>query len=136
LTRYFDHIQACPAVRKSADAISPPLPVVSFDIENAPRIERKNEPTKKREKQAKPTQPDEVKASASTVSDSTKQGEGKSKKEKKTDKAPAGDAGRKKAGGAGKESVSAEDAEEPVPSMIDLRVGHIVDSASLFSSCM
>ena len=50
----------------------------------------------------------------------------KEKKEKKEGAAEAGE-GKKKAAGGGK-AAPAEDAGEPVPSMIDLRVGHIVDS--------
>ena len=49
----------------------------------------------------------------------------KEKKEKKEGAAEAGE-GKKKAAGGGK-AAPAEDAGEPVPSMIDLRVGHIVD---------
>ena len=49
----------------------------------------------------------------------------KEKKEKKEGAAEAGE-GKKKVAGGGK-AAPAEDAGEPVPSMIDLRVGHIVD---------
>ena len=47
-------------------------------------------------------------------------GEGKAQKKEKKEKAPAKEGGKK--GGA------AAEPEEPVPSMVDLRVGKIVDS--------
>ena len=129
LTRYFDHIQYRPTVRKSADALSPPLPVVHFDLDNAPKIERKAEPTKKKEKATKPAdcaQSGDIKAPS--ADGSAKEGGSKSqKKEKKVDGTPAQDGGKKRTGGPGKGAATVEDAE-PVPSMIDLRVGHIVDS--------
>ncbi|KAF6757520.1 hypothetical protein DFP72DRAFT_891358 [Ephemerocybe angulata] len=74
-----------PAVRSSADALSQ-FPAVTFDLENAPSVERKAEPKKEK----KP------KAAAEGAA------------------APANTEGKKAEG-------------EPVPSMIDLRVGHIVD---------
>lgn len=56
------------------------------------------------------------------------EGKAQKKDKKEKEKKPATDeAGKKKAGGGGK-NAPAEDAGEPVPSMIDLRVGHIVDS--------
>ena len=52
----------------------------------------------------------------------------KGKKEQKGKEKPApAEGGAKKAGGKGG-AAPAEDAGEPVPSMIDLRVGHIVHS--------
>ena len=114
-----------------------------FDLESAPKLERKADPPKEKKK-AKPA---EASGSAAPPAE-----EKKSKKEKK-DKAPAAaeepakvaeaapaskapkkekkekkpaDEGSSKKGGNAK--PAAEDAGEPVPSMIDLRVGHIVDS--------
>jgi len=53
--------------------------------------------------------------------------EGKTqKKEKKEKKPPADEAGGKKKGTAPAKAAAADDGE-PIPSMIDLRVGHIVD---------
>lgn len=49
----------------------------------------------------------------------------KDKKEKKKNAAASEEGGKKNKGG--KAAPAAEDAGEPVPSMIDLRVGHIVD---------
>lgn len=53
--------------------------------------------------------------------------EGKTGKKEKKEAAAKGEEGGKKKGGAASKAAVAEDAGEPVPSMIDLRVGHIVD---------
>ena len=113
LTRYFDHIQSCPPVRKAADSLSV-YPLVPFDLNNAPALERTAEPPKKKEKakQAEPAQAEDAKTQ---------------KKEKK-EAAPKGDAKKKVASGGAAKAAVADDSGEPVPSMIDLRVGHIVDS--------
>lgn len=65
----------------------------------------------------------ETKAGAAAAEVKSDVNPAKEKKEKKKD---SGTADGKKAGG-GKAATVAEDAGEPVPSMIDLRVGHIVD---------
>lgn len=64
-------------------------------------------------------------AAAAVVGDKSDAKAAKEKKEKKKD---AGAADGKKGGG--KAPAVAEDAGEPAPSMVDLRVGHIVDSES------
>ncbi|KAJ6559205.1 hypothetical protein DFH09DRAFT_1162216 [Mycena vulgaris] len=132
VTRYFDHIQACAPVRTAADALAPAFAPVVFDFATAPRVERKVEAPKKKEKAAKT--PDAPVAEAGTSkapaeAAASAPGEGKAqkkeKKEKKKDGA-ADEAGGKKKGGAPAKAAAADDGE-PVPSMIDLRVGHIVD---------
>jgi len=55
--------------------------------------------------------------------------DGKAPKEKKEKKKDAGADG-KKADVSGKVAAAAEDAGDPVPSMVDLRVGHIIDGES------
>lgn len=56
--------------------------------------------------------------------------EQKAKKEKKETKKDAGEgAGKKKTAGGG--NAAPVDEGEPVPSMIDLRVGHIIDGMPL-----
>ncbi|TFY57644.1 hypothetical protein EVG20_g8462 [Dentipellis fragilis] len=138
VTRYFDHIQSIPPVRKSADALSPAFSHIAFDFTNAPAIERKAPEPKKAAKPAQseqaPAKPaKETPASSSDASNPKAEakdaGEGKAqkkeKKEKKKEGAEGAD-GKKKAGG-GKAAAPAEDAGEPIPSMVDLRVGHIID---------
>ncbi|GLB38544.1 putative nucleic acid-binding protein [Lyophyllum shimeji] len=121
LTRFFDHIQHSDVVRASAAALSPSFDLVAFDLENAPKLERKAEPSKKKEKKpAAVAEAEKPAAAAAPAEQATK----KEKKEKKKD-AAAEDAGKKKAAGGGK--APAADEGEPVPSMIDLRVGRIVD---------
>jgi aminoacyl tRNA synthase complex-interacting multifunctional protein 1 len=145
LTRYFDHVQNLPAVRSSSVASSYPL--IHFDLENAPKLERKADPPKeKKKKESKETEAanapanggggvqivkDKVKKGAEVVKDAVQgavaavaSGSGEAKKEKpakekkeKKEKAPA----------APKAATTEEGAGEPVPSMIDLRVGHIVE---------
>lgn len=144
VTRYFDHIQSRPAVRSAADALQQ-FPPVTFHLENAPAVERKAaEPKQKKEKAPKqPVAPEaaaadkgkkaEVAAAAPAEGekaqkkekkekqkkvDNKEEGSSKPKKEKKPAPAPAADDG------------------EPKPSMIDLRVGRIVDSECSFCCAM
>jgi len=136
LTRYFDHIQTHPAVRSHAGQYEPTFSLVHFDLENAPVVERKAEPAKKKEKKEKVADSAEgAKEKITEVASSTKnrvaelvdgKAQKKEKKEKKEAAPKAEEAGKKK-GGATQKAVVAEDAGEPIPSMIDLRVGHIVD---------
>ncbi|OBZ71316.1 tRNA-aminoacylation cofactor arc1 [Grifola frondosa] len=134
LTRYFDHIQTRPSVRKAAEALTPAFSVVEFDLEHAPSVERKADTPKKKEKAAT------LQAEASSAPIKKSKGEDKvaetaategkaQKKEKKEKEKKTGEpADKKKAGSANNGGKApAEDAGEPVPSMIDLRVGHIVD---------
>ena len=137
LTRYFDHIQNRPAVRASAEKLAPAFSLVTFDLDNAPVQERKAEPPKKKEK--KPVT-EAVKEKVSEVKDvvkekvvaaSDKVASKKEKKEKSDKKPVAGtnEEGGKKKGVSPSKQAAAEDAGEPRPSMIDLRVGKIVEIA-------
>jgi hypothetical protein len=129
LARYFDHVQADPAVRKSADALAPAFALVSLDFSTAPSQERKApEPKKKEKKEAAaaaiPAPTAEAKEAAAPP---------KKEKVKKEKAAPAEGAateGKKKEKSGKAPAAPAEDAGEPIPSMIDLRVGHILDGAS------
>ena len=137
MTRYFDHIQSLPTVRSSADALAPSFSIVQFDLENAPKAERKAEPSKKRDKkpaeEAKKSATPEPSAPVSAAPPPAGKAPKKEKKEKK--KEDAEDAGKKKANSGGKVAPAADEGE-PVPSMIDLRVGHIVDGLlHLFFTC-
>ncbi|KAI0354934.1 nucleic acid-binding protein [Trametes cingulata] len=137
ITRYFDHIQHRPSVRKAAEPLAPAFAIVPLDLENAPHQERTAEPPKKA-KAAAPADNAAAKAdkkakkaeeqgdnAAQQPAEKAEKGEkeGKAQKKEKKAKEPkaANEGGDKKKGGA------AEEAGEPVPSMIDLRVGHIVD---------
>jgi aminoacyl tRNA synthase complex-interacting multifunctional protein 1 len=136
LTRYFDHIQNRPAVRASAEKLSPTFPLVSFDLKNAPSQERKVEPPKKKEK--KPVTEvlkekacevkDAVKEKVAVVSEKAATNKETKKAEKKQQLTAAAneEGGRKKAGSPPKQAA-AEDVGEPQPSMIDLRVGKIIE---------
>ncbi|KAJ7780643.1 hypothetical protein DFH07DRAFT_729399 [Mycena maculata] len=128
VTRYFDHIQTSVPVRTAADALAPAFALVPFDFSDAPRVERKVEAPKKKEKAVKePAAEAGTSKAAPPAEAAAAPGEGKTqKKEKKGKKAPADDAGGKKKGAAPAKAAAADDGE-PVPSMIDLRVGHIVD---------
>jgi len=144
LTRYFDHIQSRPQVRSAAAALAPAFSVVTFDFENAPKPERKADPPKKKEK----APASNAAAEASTASAASKGKKGKEapatvenpgeaaveepktqKKEKKEKKEKVPQDGEKKkaGGGGGAKAAADEGSGEPVPSMIDLRVGHIID---------
>lgn len=130
ITRYFDHIQTLPSVQAAAQTLSPAFSTVHFDFESAPKIERKQEPPKKKEKTPKTADQPETggkTALAAKLKESTGEPpKEKEKKEKKKD-ATVEDGGKKNKGGAGGGKAPAEDTGEPVPSMIDLRVGHIID---------
>lgn len=133
VTRYFDHIQTRPSVRKSAEALAPAFSLVTIDLEGAPKAERKAEPPKEKKKKAAAT-PTESGAStpaskqrkaqpATETAKATESGAsaGKAQKKEKKEKKPAEESKKGNRAPAG-------DAGEPVPSMIDLRVGHIVQS--------
>ncbi|OCB89904.1 hypothetical protein A7U60_g2933 [Sanghuangporus baumii] len=132
VTRYFDHIQTRPPVRKAADALAPAFALVTFDLDNMPKIERKAEPPKKKEKAQNPSGDAKAEKQAALsnkaeepVAPASDAAPKKEKKEKKDKAASAAGGASKKSGG--KSAPAAEDLGEPVPSMIDLRVGHIVD---------
>lgn len=106
-----------------------------------PKLERKADPPKKKDKASKAPASAEVSGAATPAKRSaTPAGDAqdaaaqkKEKKEKKEKvKTAEGGNGKKAAGGnGGGKAAAAEDAGEPVPSMIDLRVGHIIDGMLL-----
>lgn len=138
ITRYFDHIQSKPSVLRAAQALSPAFSIVMFDFESAPKIERKADPPKRKEKAPKPPagqQPEEPEKAAKQEEASVNKKEEKPQKDKKEKKEKkeknketpaAAEGGKKKGGGAGAGKPVEEDGE-PVPSMVDMRVGHIID---------
>ncbi|PCH40131.1 nucleic acid-binding protein [Wolfiporia cocos MD-104 SS10] len=146
LTRYFDHIQWQPQVRTAALFAEPEgaFSQVAFDLDSAPKIERKADHPKEKKKApaADPSAAAPVKSkkkeeapAAAETSEEVSTGEAKAQKKEKKEKkekekkpVEAAEAGKKKAaGGGGKQAAADEGSGEPVPSMIDLRVGHIID---------
>ncbi|KZS90444.1 nucleic acid-binding protein [Sistotremastrum niveocremeum HHB9708] len=133
VTRWFDHIQHQPGFPTSSSSFSP----VTFDIENAPKGERKTEVKVKKEKAPKAPAPeasvpkkDATPAVSTEAAEVPAQSEGKAKKEKKPKEpkaAGAAPASKDKAGKGAAVPASSDDSGAPIPSMIDLRVGHIVD---------
>ncbi|KAF8754984.1 nucleic acid-binding protein [Rhizoctonia solani] len=132
LTRYIDHIQNLPALR--ALTVAPQL--IDFKLDEAPKPERKAPPAKEKKPKAEGAQ------SAATTTGEDKK---KPKEDKKKEKGPApqllrgqegkgtkggqkgGDKKEKAAAGDKKPAAAAAaDSGDPVPSMIDLRVGKIV----------
>jgi aminoacyl tRNA synthase complex-interacting multifunctional protein 1 len=142
ITRYFDHIQNLPSVR-SLNA----FPTVTFDLDNAPKIERVAEAPKEKKKEkvvaqeAAQSVPPSASSSApaapaavappsnSTPGDSDQKAMKKEKKEKPAKKETSAPADNTKAKGAAP-PAAASDSGEPLPSMIDLRVGKIVQGSS------
>ncbi|TFY83379.1 hypothetical protein EWM64_g632 [Hericium alpestre] len=132
VTRYFDHIQSAAPVRKSADALSPAFAPVSIDLSNAPPIERK-EPEKKA-KATPASTPAPAKEQKSEAAPAPVEKAEKAKKGKKEENGAEADAAKskpkkEKKGGEPKKAdkaAAAEESSEPIPSMIDLRVGHII----------
>ncbi|KIY46507.1 nucleic acid-binding protein [Fistulina hepatica ATCC 64428] len=126
VTRYFDHIQASAPVREAA---RPEFPFVEIDLANAPSVVRKADAPKKKEKKSASATPDTSEAVATapkkakavsqevTAEPSTSAGptDAKTQKKEKKKKEPA------------PAKAPAPDDGMPVPSMIDLRVGHIID---------
>ena len=133
LSRYFDHIQSRPSVRKSAEALAPAFNIIRLDFSTAPPIERKALEAKKKEKPSKPAEKDAAPTSNSAAIDSAvakKGGRSEGKPPKTTEKQGAAveKAGKKTVADNGKAtSAASEDAGPPIPSMIDLRVGHIIE---------
>lgn len=94
-------------------------------------LERKAEPSKKKDKAKSDVQQKSgatLPAAESSITGERKT-QKKEKKEKKTDASPVEEAGKNKSGKV--TTIPAADAGDPVPSMIDLRVGHIVDGVSI-----
>jgi aminoacyl tRNA synthase complex-interacting multifunctional protein 1 len=122
-------------VRKSADALAPAFDLVPLDFSNAPPVQRKALETKKKEKPAKSTENSASATPTRTAADSAAANKAESseskpvKKKEKQDAAAAAEKDGKKQGAnsAKATSTAAEDAGTPIPSMIDLRVGHIVE---------
>jgi aminoacyl tRNA synthase complex-interacting multifunctional protein 1 len=115
-------------VRIHIEQLKPAFSLVQFDLENAPTVERKAEPSKKKEKKERVAAPVETAASTKTKAAELVDGNTskKEKKEKKEAVVKGEESGKKKATGGPKPAIT-DDSGEPVPSMIDLRVGHIVD---------
>jgi aminoacyl tRNA synthase complex-interacting multifunctional protein 1 len=115
-------------VRKSAEALAPAFDVVPLDFSTAPRIERKALDTKKKEKPPKST---ENSASLAPATNRAESSETKPVKKKEKQGAVAGKDEKKKAAERPKANPAAtEDAGSLIPSLIDLRVGHIVEGTS------
>jgi len=133
VTRYFDHIQCRPLIRASAESFGETFKLLAFDFKNAPKTERKTEPSKKKEKVSKDTVPTSTQVSAI---ESTKEASDSSTLLLSDEKGPRKDKQKavaavplnSKGPSSKKGNVSKPaDEGEPVPSMIDLRVGHIVN---------
>jgi len=122
-------------VRKSAEALAPAFDLVPLDFSNAPPVERKALEAKKKEKPTKSTENSASPTPARTAADTAAENKAENsevkpskKKEKEKQGAAAEKDGKKKAANnANATATAAEDAGAPIPSMIDLRVGHIVE---------
>lgn len=117
VSRYFDHVQSSPPIRSSAIFFSDSYSIISFHFQNAPKLERNLDAGKKKDKSPK----------SETVAETAH----KEKKEKRELQATSTPATIKKQG-----KVATEDDGEPVPSMIDLRVGRVVDGMLFFGSAL
>ncbi|EIW59492.1 nucleic acid-binding protein [Trametes versicolor FP-101664 SS1] len=138
ITRYFDHVQHRASIRKAAEPLAPAFSIVAFNLENAPHQERKAEAPKKKEKaKAAPATEAETPAAPVKAEKAAAKAEKKAKTEQGEKAAEQPQEGAKELKTQKKEKKvkepkaaekkPAEDAGEPSPSMIDLRVGHIVD---------
>ncbi|QRW06577.1 tRNA-binding domain protein [Ceratobasidium sp. AG-Ba] len=145
LTRYIDHIQHLPALR--ASSVAPDL--IDFNIDAAPKPERKAPPAKekkpkaegapapdaggKKDKKAKDAavpKPVDPPAASAPGGASFAEAAAPGKKEKAPKEKGKGDTKKEKGGADAKKGsapAAAADSGEPLPSMIDLRVGKIVE---------
>ncbi|KZT60601.1 nucleic acid-binding protein [Calocera cornea HHB12733] len=141
LTRYFDHLQHLPPVQAAAAGSLGP---VQFDLDNMPKLERAAPPVKEKKPKAAAA-PEQAPAAAAVAAapvaptpaaakEAVKPAEGeekgfrtekKEKKKKEPKEGAAGGSGEGKGKG-GKAPPAAAEESEPAPSMIDLRVGHII----------
>jgi hypothetical protein len=137
ITRFVDHIQNLPAVAGSAGALSP----IAFALSNAPRIERVAEVSSKKKEKVAKAEAGEAHTPTPRARNAVQFGPpggalsagSKVGKEAKRTTTAAGEGvdGKKPKGGASPADAraSAVDAGEPAPSMIDLRVGKIIQGA-------
>lgn len=133
VTRYFDHLQSLASnqgTSKENLGLELDFPIIPLNFENAPRVTRVvDAPKPKKEKAA-------IAAAITTEKPvEEKKGDKKEKGAKKDAAAPTSGAAPVEGGSKKKEKAPkaaapapapAADAGEPVPSMIDLRVGKIV----------
>ncbi|EUC60261.1 tRNA-binding domain protein, putative, partial [Rhizoctonia solani AG-3 Rhs1AP] len=145
LTRYIDHIQNLPALR--ASSVAPQL--IDFKIDEAPKPERKAPPAKekkpkaegapaagddkkkakddkKKEKGPAPVDPPAATAPGDASFAEVAAPAGKKEKAPKGEGKKGGEGKKDKPAGEKKPAAAAADSGDPVPSMIDLRVGKIV----------
>ncbi|KEP53959.1 putative tRNA-binding domain protein [Rhizoctonia solani 123E] len=145
LTRYIDHIQNLPALR--ASSVAPQL--IDFKIDEAPKPERKAPPAKekkpkaegapaagddkkkakddkKKEKGPAPVDPPAAVAPGDASFAEVAAPAGKKEKAPKGEGKKGGEGKKDKPAGEKKPAAAAADSGDPVPSMIDLRVGKIV----------
>ncbi|KAF8606965.1 nucleic acid-binding protein [Ceratobasidium sp. AG-I] len=156
LTRYIDHIQHLPALR--ASSVAPD--VIDFNLDAAPKPERKAPPAKEKKPKAEgvaaapgkeekgagkekkkgkdagsaadPAAVDPPAATAPGAASFAEVAAPASGKEGKKEKGAKGEGKKEKGGGDAKKGgapAAAADSGDPVPSMIDLRVGKIIEVA-------
>lgn len=143
VTRYFDHIQHLKAVNEARTILpNEPYWLVTFDLDNMPPLERKVEVKekkpkkegaaadanagKKEKKEKKPVEQTPAETTTAEAAQPTAEGEkpqGQKKEKKPKEKKPEGD--NKKAA-----KPAPPPATGPLPSMIDLRVGKVLEGES------
>ena len=103
--------------------MAPDFALVSLDLDNSPKIERKAEPAQAKDKASKKSPPEQERERPAAASPKDVAPEGKEKK-KKEKKQPAE---KNETAAKAPTKAAADDSGPPVPSMIDLRVGKIVE---------
>ena len=137
ITRFVDHIQNLPAVARSAGAPAP----IAFALSDAPRTTRAADVSSKKKEKAANAEagaapaPVEVPGAGNAAQTALAGGAppagGKAgKKGKKASAATSEEPGANKSKGEAAPATAA-DAGSPAPSMIDLRVGKIIQGAFL-----
>ena len=103
--------------------MAPDFALVSLDLNNSPKIERKAEPAQSKDKATKKSPPEKERErpAAAPLKEVAQEGKEKKKKEKKQPAEKNETAAKAPTKGA------TDDSGPPVPSMIDLRVGKIVE---------
>ena len=145
VTRYYNHIQHLQPVNEARTLLrDTPFLLVSFDLDNMPPIERKVEVKEKKpkkevakavetdgkkaktagEKPAPASQPEDKPQTSGEAAPADQSKKEKKDKKDKKEKAPQSSEGKKA-------KPAAEPAASPSPSMIDLRVGKVLEGENL-----
>lgn len=117
-------MQRQPAIRKAADKSEYKFTLINFDLENLPPLVRLSEPYKRKVTKQSVAYNSEMPL---LLSKSERNINEREEKRKEYDITSGTAEVTKRTDSGVRKAPAAEDAGDPLPSMIDLRVGHIID---------